>query len=250
MAIEAWRIALKYMTPVSTCPTATSPTAPSRGRSSRHRRPADIASENGTERQPSSRTCATETTLARRGPSRHAGPRAPHRRPREGGHHRQRQLRPGQPPPDAAAAPEKVAGIANDIPPLEVNGPRRATCSCSAGAAPTARSRTAVERLQGEGQESSPTPTSATSTPSREHRRGARALQEGADPGAEPRPAALLIRREVPGRRRSASTRSRASRSWSPRSRKIDAPAVALGRRPDDRQATWPRTLAAAVTNG
>ena len=34
----------------------------------------------------------------------HARPRAPHRRPREGRHHRQRQLRPGQPPPDAAAA--------------------------------------------------------------------------------------------------------------------------------------------------
>ena len=34
----------------------------------------------------------------------HAGPRAPHRRPREGRHHRQRQLRPGQPPPDDDAA--------------------------------------------------------------------------------------------------------------------------------------------------
>ena len=31
------------------------------------------------------------------GGPRHAGPGAPHRRPREGGHHRQRQLRPGQP---------------------------------------------------------------------------------------------------------------------------------------------------------
>ena len=33
----------------------------------------------------------------------HARPRAPHRRPREGRHHRQRELRPGQPPPDADA---------------------------------------------------------------------------------------------------------------------------------------------------
>ncbi len=31
----------------------------------------------------------------------HPGSRAPHRRPGEGRHHRQRQLRPGQPPPDA-----------------------------------------------------------------------------------------------------------------------------------------------------
>ena len=38
------------------------------------------------------------------GRARHARARAPHRRPREGRHHRQRQLRPGQPPPDADAA--------------------------------------------------------------------------------------------------------------------------------------------------
>ena len=37
------------------------------------------------------------------GDSGHAGPRAPHRRPREAGRHRQRQLRPGQPRPDGAA---------------------------------------------------------------------------------------------------------------------------------------------------
>ena len=39
------------------------------------------------------------------GRARHEGTRASHRRAREGGHHRQRQLRPGQPPPDAAVAP-------------------------------------------------------------------------------------------------------------------------------------------------
>ena len=37
------------------------------------------------------------------GRARHARPRAPDRRPREGRHHRQRELRPRQPPPDAAA---------------------------------------------------------------------------------------------------------------------------------------------------
>ena len=60
----------------------------------------------------------------------------------------------------------KVAGIADDIPPLEVFGPRRATCSSSAGArpmAPSARPSSACTRTAGR----SRTPTCAISTRSR-----------------------------------------------------------------------------------
>ena len=48
---------------------------------------------------------------------------APHRRHREGGRHRQHLLRPGQPRAHGPAAGRaKVAGIADDIPPVEVDG--------------------------------------------------------------------------------------------------------------------------------
>ena len=55
--------------------------------------------------------------------------------------HRQRLLRPREPRPDDAPARAKVAGIADDIPELEVDDPDGAEiCSCSAGARRTARS--------------------------------------------------------------------------------------------------------------
>ena len=57
----------------------------------------------------------------------HAGPRAPHRRPREGGRHRQRLLRPRQPRPDGPAAR------------AEGRGHRAPTSPSSRSTTPTAR---------------------------------------------------------------------------------------------------------------
>ena len=107
MAIEAWRIALKYMTPVAylsdaflangaepwRIPDATDAARTSRSRTPTKARPfLPVPARPGDAGPPVGR-------------SRNAGPRAPDRRPREDRHPRQRQLRPGQPPPDAGAPP-------------------------------------------------------------------------------------------------------------------------------------------------
>ena len=58
------------------------------------------------------------------GPARHAGPDAPHRRAGEAGHHRQRQLRPGEPPADGPiCGPRKSPTSPSDIPPQDGRGP-------------------------------------------------------------------------------------------------------------------------------
>ena len=76
------------------------------------------------------------------GDPRHARPRAPHRRPREAGHHRQRQLR-ARATTSTWSAPAGREGRQHrrgHPPTMEVDGRRdAATCSSSAGAAPTAR---------------------------------------------------------------------------------------------------------------
>ena len=118
MAIEAWRIAIKYRTPVIFLSDgylgtgsepwlvpdiATLPTS----------RSTNFAT--GRER-PSSRTRATRRRWRGRGRSPARRARAPHRRPGEGRHHRQRQLRPGEPRQDGAPARPKIERIAGDIP--------------------------------------------------------------------------------------------------------------------------------------
>ena len=59
----------------------------------------DNATDPATFRPYAARSRDAGPTVGRAG---HARARAPHRRSREGRHHGQRQLRPGQPPPDAA----------------------------------------------------------------------------------------------------------------------------------------------------
>ena len=105
LAIEACRLALKYMTPVVFLSDAFLATGsepwriPSLGRPrpdrrrQRHR-PGDLPPVPARPRHAGASVG---------GPG-HARSRAPDRWPREGRHHRQRQLRPGQPPPDADAA--------------------------------------------------------------------------------------------------------------------------------------------------
>ena len=70
---------------------------------------ADLPGHRRRERDRSGDLPAVPARPGRRSPGRGPCParraRAPHRRTREGRHHRQRQLRPGQPPPDAALPP-------------------------------------------------------------------------------------------------------------------------------------------------
>ena len=105
LAIEASRLALKYMTPV----------VYHVGRVPRHRLravedpdPGGPARHLGPERDRSRHLPPIPARRGDAGPSvgraGHARPRASHRRAREGRHHRQRQLRPGQPSPHADPA--------------------------------------------------------------------------------------------------------------------------------------------------
>ena len=145
------------------------------------------------------------------GGARHAWPRAPHRRPREGrtapatsrtspaNHEQMVQLR---------AA--KIAGIAKDIPPVEVDDPDGdARCSCSAGARPTAAITAAVKRVRKAGKlrvaQAAPGPPEPVPA---EPRRGAAVLRPGPRPGGQPRPPARARARRLPRRRRRCSRRS------------------------------------------
>ena len=97
------------------------------------------------------------------GHPRHAGPGAPHRRPREGRRHRQRQLRPGQPRAHGAnARPEDRQHRQRHPAAGSRPAPTRATCWCSAGAAPTARIAHGRAAGAAQGAEASRTPTCAT----------------------------------------------------------------------------------------
>ncbi len=138
------RIAIKYMTPVILLsdgylangaepwrsPTLDDAAARSRSRSA----------PSPTGFQPYLRD--RDDARAAVGDAGNAGPRAPHRRAREGGRDRQRQLRAGQPRAHGPAARARRSRASRTtIPHVDA---RRATptasCSSSAGARPTARS--------------------------------------------------------------------------------------------------------------
>ncbi len=144
VALEASRIAVKYMMPVIAA----------LRRLHRQRRRAVEAAR-------ASRTCPTSAiefrtdpegfmpyqrdpeTLARPvGHPRHARPRAPHRRPREAGRHRQRQLRAAQPRAHGPPARRQGGGASPTTSPTSSAGgdPEAATCWWWAGARPTAPS--------------------------------------------------------------------------------------------------------------
>ena len=133
----------------------------------------------------------------------HAGPRAPHRRPREGRRARQHLLRPGQPRlhgphpagqgrPDrrlAAAARGRRPGRPGEGP-----GPR-----LGIDLRPDRRRRT--PRPQGGLPRGPGAPAPPQPVPERP-RRDPQALRQGAGPRDEPRPAVAAAAREVPRRRR------------------------------------------------
>ena len=105
----------------------------------------------------------------------------------------------------------KVAGIANDIPPLAVDDPDGAdtlvlgwgsTYGPIGAAVKRVRARRALDRA---GAPALPEPVPA------QHGRGAAQLRQDPDPGDEPRPAAEARARRVPGRRDRLQPRARHS---------------------------------------
>ena len=98
---------------------------------------------------PSSRICAIPTRSPGRAVPGTAGleHRSAASRSR---HHRQRQLRPREPSPDADPAPRRSPASRRTSRPSRYSGRRTATCSSSAGVRPTAPSAP-LERLHAEG---------------------------------------------------------------------------------------------------
>jgi 2-oxoglutarate ferredoxin oxidoreductase subunit alpha len=152
-AIEAWRIALKYVTPVVYLSDAFLATGAEPWRIPSLADLPQIAVENWTDKATFQPYDRDPKTLARKW----AVPGTPGLEHRIGGlekadvtgnvsydpenHHRMQLLR---------AA--KVAGIANDIPPLEVYGPSRGDLLILGWGSTYGAIRSAVERLQAEGQ--------------------------------------------------------------------------------------------------
>jgi 2-oxoglutarate ferredoxin oxidoreductase subunit alpha len=175
-AIEAARIALKYRTPVFLLSDAYLANGSEPWLLPDVASLPDISSTFATEPNStatSCRTCAIRDARAAVGGAGHARARAPDRRPREGGRHRQRLVRPRQPRPDGAAARAQGRGHRADIPELEVDDPDGARCSCSAGAGRTARSPRRAPRPQDGGR--SRTRTCAPEPVPAQHRRRAAA---------------------------------------------------------------------------
>jgi 2-oxoglutarate/2-oxoacid ferredoxin oxidoreductase subunit alpha len=151
-AVEAWRLALKYMTPVVYLSDAFLATGAEPWRIPNPDDMPSIAVPNRTEREGFYPYLRDETTLARPW----AVPGTPGLEHRIGGlekadvlgnvsydpenHHRMQLLRQA-----------KVAGIANDIPPLEVHGPAEGDLLVLGWGSTYGAIRSAVERLQGTG---------------------------------------------------------------------------------------------------
>jgi 2-oxoglutarate ferredoxin oxidoreductase subunit alpha len=151
-AIEAWRLALKYMTPVVYLSDAFLATGAEPWRIPNFDDLPSIAIPNRTEREGFWPYLRDETTLARPW----AVPGTPGLEHRIGGlekadisgnvsydpenHHRMQVLRQA-----------KVAGIANDIPPLDVFGPAEGDLLVLGWGSTYGAIRSAVERLQGQG---------------------------------------------------------------------------------------------------
>ena len=112
----------------------------------------------------------------------------------------------------------KVAGIADDIPPLDVFGPESGELLILGWGSTYGAIRSAVERLHADGESVAhahlrhlnPFPANTEAV--------LRQLPPGADPGGQPRPAPDADPGEATSSTPSATTRSAASRSASPRS--------------------------------
>ena len=221
LAIEACRLALKYMTPVVFLSDAFLATG-----SEPWRIPAfdDLPADRRPERD---RPRDVPAVPARPGDARPAVGRARARRGSSTASAVSR--RPTSPATSATTRTTttgcscyrqaKVAGIADDIPPLDVFGPDHGDLLILGWGSTYGAIRSAVETPAGGRRSPSPTPTCATSTRSRPTPRTVlRQLPPGAHPGGQPRPAADARSGPATSSTPSATTRSAASRSASRRS--------------------------------
>ena len=121
--------------------------------------------------------------------------------------------------------PEKVANIANDIPPQKLDGPASGDLLVLSWGGTYGACATAVHNVQAKGKSGHPLPPAVPQSAAEGPGRHPEALQEGADSRAEPGPAADDHPRPVTWSMRSASTRCKASRSawpkWSRRSKSV-----------------------------
>ena len=110
----------------------------------------------------------------------HARPRAPHRRAREGRRHRQRQLRPGQPPPDAdcCARPRSPASPTTSRR-SRSSGRERGDLLILGWGSTYGAIRSAVERLPGRGPVRRPRPPAPPQPVPGQHRRRSCAATAG-----------------------------------------------------------------------
>ncbi len=199
-AIEAVRLALKYMTPVVYLSDAFLATGAEPWQIPSVDGLPEIAVPNHTERstfQPYARDPGDARPSV--GRPRHAGSRAPDRWAREGRRHRQRQLRPGEPSPHADAPPGEDRADRERHP-----GPGGARAP--GGRAARARVGIDVRRdpvgggaAPGRGTERRPRPPSIPQSLPRQHGRGPRPVPQGAHPRGQPRPAPAADPGPLPG---------------------------------------------------
>ena len=235
-AIEAWRLALKYMTPVVYLSDAFLATGAEPWTIPNVDDLPSIAVPNRTE------TRGLLPVPPRRDDARPpwAVPGTPGLEHRIGGlekadilgnvsydpdnHHRMQLLRQA-----------KIAGIAADIPPLDVYGPPEGDLLILGWGSTYGAIRSAVERLQDRGALGRPRPYALPQPVAGEYGRRPPGVQARAHPGGQPRPAADADPGTLPRRRRSATTGSAASRSASPSSRpRRDSRASSEALRSDD----------------
>ena len=134
VAQEAWRIAVRYMTPVMLLTDGYIANGSEPWRIPKY---ADLPKIEVKHPGPRHERRGVPAVPARRaagaavGHARHAGPGAPHRRPGKAGHHRQRQLRPGQSSAHGQHAGQEGREHRQRHPAAKARRPgERATCSC------------------------------------------------------------------------------------------------------------------------
>ena len=189
LAIEAWRLALKYMTPVAFLSDAFLANGAEPWPIPDPAALPSIAVPNRTEKAGFYPYARDPETLARPwAVPGTPGPRAPDRRPREGRRHGQRQLRPGQPPQDDPpprgegrrhrAGHPGPRGLRPDR-----RGPRRPGLGLDVRGHPERCRAAPGSRPVG-----FPRPSPPPEPVSREHRAGPPRISPGPRPGAQPGP--------------------------------------------------------------
>ena len=191
-ALEAARIAIKYRTPVYLLSDAYLANGsepwllPDVARCRRSTPLCDRAEPRGRVHAVPARPEDARPPVGRAGD---AGPRAPHRRAREGGRDREHLLRPRQPRPDGAAARRRSRGSRPTSPSSRSTIPTATPVLVLGWGGTFGPIAAGVRRVRKAGEGRARAPALPQPVPA-QHGRGAAPLRQGADPGDEPRPAA------------------------------------------------------------